>query len=136
MIKRTQGDGFGPLAIEELATSEVIGWCGIQPLRGTEKHEVLYALKPSRWGHGFATESAAALIGKVAAIEDPRIDEIYGVVFPQNLRSIKVLQKLGMRFVEYRIDETARRYDSIYVLRRHDFPTALALGDRYYSTKK
>ena len=136
MIRRTHTDGFGPLAVEELGTGELIGWCGVQNLRGTADYEVIYALKPNRWGVGFATEAAAALIADVAKLDNPKIDEIWGIVFPQNLRSINVLRKLGMHFAEYRFDNVTQRYASAYLLTRHDFITAISLDERYSSRKK
>jgi RimJ/RimL family protein N-acetyltransferase len=136
MIRRTQTDGLGPLAIEEIASGELIGWCGVQKLRGTDDYEVIYALRPARWGRGFATEAAAAVIAEVAELEAPMITELWGIVFPQNLRSIRVLEKLGMRFAEYRFDEVSQRYASAYLLTRNGFITAVGLDDRYSSRKK
>ncbi len=49
------------------------------------------------------------------------LQEIYGLVYPENTRSIRVLQKLGMAFVENVFDEPSQRIASLYSIDRDRF---------------
>jgi RimJ/RimL family protein N-acetyltransferase len=55
--------------------------------------EVGWHLHPDSWGHGYATESARALVASAFADGVPRI---HAVVKPGNLRSMAVCRRLGM----------------------------------------
>jgi len=57
--------------------------------------EIYYKLLPSHWGKGFATEVARALIK--SGFENFHLHKIEAGVATENLRSIKVLEKSGMR---------------------------------------
>ena len=130
MIERVSRTGFGPFAVterkESSATQPPIGWCGVQPLRGTNHYEVLYAFATEFWGNGYATEAAGAIMH--AAFSSPNLptDELVGLVYPQNIASIRVLEKVGMQFREYIYDETTRRHACLYACKRSAFFSAYA----------
>lgn len=132
IIDRTSSAGFGPLAVEELSSGEVIGWCGVQKLNGKERYEVIYALRVSCWGKGYATEAARALMSHAFELKSPRIEAIWALVYPQNLRSIRVLEKLGMDLYENEYHENSRRHACVYVVRKTAFERITA---RYSSSK-
>jgi ribosomal-protein-alanine N-acetyltransferase len=122
IIARTSLSGFGPLAVEHSETGRVIGWCGVQELKGTKpRYEVIYAFKVNHWGNGYATEAASALIRCALYLMEPSIEEIWGVVYPQNVRSIRVLEKLGMEFYSHELDDKAQQLASFYVVSRKNF---------------
>lgn len=77
-----------------------IGMCGLVRRPTLPSPDVGFALLPEHWGMGYVTEAA------LAAIEHGRealgLEEILGITTPHNLRSIRVLEKLGLKFVEER----------------------------------
>lgn len=84
-----------------LRTSDVpIGMCGLVRRPTLPSPDIGFALLPEHWGMGYVTEAATA------AIEHGRLtlglDEVLGITTPRNLRSIRVLEKLGLKFVEER----------------------------------
>ncbi len=52
--------GFGFFAVEERASGECMGWCGLWRPDGWPDNELGYSLRPKFWGNGFATEAARA----------------------------------------------------------------------------
>jgi len=78
-------------------TGELIGDGGIvfRPERGV--WEIGYSLRADQWGNGYTVEAVRAVIGYVAARRPVEILE--GTVARDNLRSRRVLEKLGLRLV-------------------------------------
>ena len=116
MISRLRETGYGTLALQLKSEKRLIGWSGVQPLLGTDKYEILYALKPAYWGYGFATEAGTALLEVVFNSMNRALDEIYALVFPQNIASIRVLEKLGFVFLEYYFDEPTKRNACLFAV--------------------
>jgi RimJ/RimL family protein N-acetyltransferase len=56
--------------------------------------EIGYVLARSAWGHGHATEAARAVVSWAAA--QPFMHRVWAVVDAENLRSARVLEKVGM----------------------------------------
>jgi RimJ/RimL family protein N-acetyltransferase len=56
--------------------------------------EVGWHLHPAAWGHGIATEAARALIDEAREIG---LAEVHAVVYADNVRSLAVCDRLGMR---------------------------------------
>jgi ribosomal-protein-alanine N-acetyltransferase len=88
--------GYGWWAVDSRETNELIGWCGLGYLSETNETEVKYLLKKSHWGRGLASEAAAPCVR--AAFEDVKVDELVGIVHPENVASQKVLEKQGLMF--------------------------------------
>jgi len=55
--------------------------------------ELGWALLPEHWGHGYATEAAAAI--RDWAYESPSIDVLVSLISPRNARSQRVARRLG-----------------------------------------
>lgn len=107
-----QGSGNGP---------EVVGWNGLTYLPETGETEVAYLLAKACWGRGLAVEGAQAALHY--GFETHSLDQIIAVVHPDNQRSIRVIEKLGMAFTgkaSYFGMDVLR-----YVLDRASFATAL-----------
>ncbi len=90
--------GFGLWAIEHGTTGDFIGFTGLS-LPKLEAHftpavEVGWRLGKEHWGNGYATEAALAALG--FGFSDARLDEIVSFTVPANIRSISVMERLGM----------------------------------------
>ena len=87
---------YGWWAVELKETGELTGWCGLKYLDDTEEVEVLYLFGEDYWGRGFATEAALATVRY--AFETAGLEELVGIVHPENIASRRVLEKIGMAF--------------------------------------
>jgi ribosomal-protein-alanine N-acetyltransferase len=83
------------LAVEETATGRVIGACDLSLIERNVV-DLGYMLGIADWGKGYATEISLALID--AAFFDLRADRIISTVDVNNRASIRVLEKIGMRW--------------------------------------
>jgi RimJ/RimL family protein N-acetyltransferase len=72
--------------------------------RPMEEVEVGWHLRPDRWGRGYATEAARAMLAY--AFEILRLPEVLAVVYKENTASIRVCKRLGMEH----LGETDRYY--------------------------
>ncbi|RAN77626.1 hypothetical protein B5P43_19470 [Bacillus sp. SRB_336] len=82
--------------------SEVIGSIGLTVRRrvgrdGDPEAEIGYTLRPDRWGKGYATEAAVALVD--FGLSQLHLARITATCRPENTASAGVLQKVGMQQV-------------------------------------
>jgi len=92
-------------------TGCMIGSVGLidDPLRENDSVRMLgYALGEAFWGKGFMTEAAAAVVAY--GFEEMQLDLISATCYPENVRSRRVLEKLGFRY-EGTLARAERRYD-------------------------
>jgi RimJ/RimL family protein N-acetyltransferase len=89
--------GFGRWALVKKETGTLVGYCGLA--HGSEEVgvEIAYMLSRSEWGKGLATEAARACLHY--AFERLKFDSIAALTRPENHRSRRVMERLGMRFV-------------------------------------
>ncbi len=83
------------LAVEEIASGRVIGACDLSLIERNVV-DLGYMLAHQDWGRGIATEISLALID--AAFFDLRADRVISTVDVNNGASIRVLEKVGMRW--------------------------------------
>jgi [ribosomal protein S5]-alanine N-acetyltransferase len=83
------------LAVEETAAGKVIGACDLSFIERNVV-DLGYMLGTESWGKGYATEIALALID--AAFFDLRAERVISTVDVNNGASIRVLEKIGMRW--------------------------------------
>jgi [ribosomal protein S5]-alanine N-acetyltransferase len=83
------------LAVEESASARVIGACDLSFIERNVV-DLGYMLGNVDWGKGYATEIALALID--AAFFDLRAERVISTVDINNRASIRVLEKIGMRW--------------------------------------
>lgn len=90
-------DGFGPMAVVDLASGELIGFCGLnaEMVDGAREVEIGYRLSPRFWGQGLATEAVQASLRH--GFESLGLGSIIGIVQPQNVASVRVLHKAGFQ---------------------------------------
>ena len=90
--------GFGLWAAELRATGEFIGFIGLAVPRFqaafTPCVEIGWRIDTAYWGMGLATEGARAALH--LGFGNFRLDEIVSFTVPANLRSRRVMEKLGM----------------------------------------
>ena len=92
--------GFSMFALEDRATGELLGDCGLQPLemKGPEI-EIGWNLAPQAWGRGLATEAARAVLARAFAEPSWGLDAVIAVVDPGNTASQRVAERSGMRLI-------------------------------------
>jgi RimJ/RimL family protein N-acetyltransferase len=88
--------GFG-LYLAELKEDETpVGICGLIKRETLEDVDIGFAFLPAFWGRGYAIEAASATMEH--ARRDLGLKRIVAITVPDNHASIKVLEKLGLRF--------------------------------------
>lgn len=88
--------GFGLFLTELKADGTPIGLCGLLKRDVLEDVDVGYAFLPDFRGNGYAFEAAAAALrfGK----ETIGLKRVAAITNPENARSIRVLEKLGLAY--------------------------------------
>ncbi len=107
--------GYGTSAVFEKATGDFIGYCGVVRAPGNDFDELIYVFHVQSWGKGYATEAGRATLAYV--FEKSTLDKIYATIYPDNGPSIKVADKLGMKFEKQERDPDGT-YISYYVAER------------------
>lgn len=87
--------GYGRWACVLKETQTIIGFCGLKYLSDLDVVDVGYRFLPQYWGQGFATESCVASLN--FGFASLCLDQIVGLVIPENSASIRVLEKSGMK---------------------------------------
>lgn len=102
-VKRIKQDfieyGYGYWAVTIKSTKEFIGYTGLNFL-DYEAHftpvvEISWRIASKHWGKGYATEAAKAVL-KIG-FEKYGLKEIVSLTVPANKRSIRVMEKTGMK---------------------------------------
>jgi [ribosomal protein S5]-alanine N-acetyltransferase len=88
--------GFSLWAIFRRSDDRLIGQCGLARLRPTGETTLGYTLAQDCWGMGYATETTIAWLHR--GFGHLELDRIVAAVKPDNVASIRVLDKLGMSF--------------------------------------
>jgi RimJ/RimL family protein N-acetyltransferase len=83
------------LAVEETCSKRVIGACDLSLIEPNVM-DLGYMLETAAWGKGLATEIAGALLE--AAFQQLRVERVISTVDVNNGASIRVLEKIGMRW--------------------------------------
>jgi RimJ/RimL family protein N-acetyltransferase len=74
----------------------LIGICGLQHLPEGPGVEIGWWLAPSHWGQGLATEAARHALAY--GFEVSNLDRIVAIAHPANRDSLRVMDRIGMRF--------------------------------------
>ncbi|HSJ52304.1 MAG TPA: GNAT family N-acetyltransferase [Anaerolineae bacterium] len=83
--------------VVEKASGRVVGNCGLleKTVEGQPEVEVAYVLARWAWGHGYATEAAAAVCKYAFKVLGLR--RLVSLIDPPNAASLRVAARLGMR---------------------------------------
>ena len=90
--------GFGRGACILKSTGEQIGFAGLKYLEEFGEIDVAFRLMRTHWGLGLATEAALASVR--FGFADLDLKRIIGLVMPENIASVRVLEKIGLRYVD------------------------------------
>ena len=105
-VCRWEERGFGLWCVTEKKTGEMVGYCGFQYFDNMPQVEIIFAFLRNFWSKGFATEAAKACLR--FWFEEMNRDQLFAATSPENLASLRVLEKIGMSYVEksnhYRMD--------------------------------
>ena len=98
------GDDY--LAVIFKETTALIGFisCGQRDIVGEKVNNLGYVFHPHYYEHGYATESCLAVMDYL--FMQKNIDRIYTGTHPDNLASVKLLERLGLQKIkpgEYQI---------------------------------
>lgn len=87
--------GFGLFAVKMKESEIPIGICGLLKRDSLDDVDIGFAFLPDFWGKGYAYESAAAVMAFATTLG---LKKIVAIVSKDNQPSIRVLEKIGMRF--------------------------------------
>ncbi len=96
-------DRFGYWAAIEKKTREFIGWFHLRPDESSGDIELGYRIKRSFWGMGYATEGARSIVHK--GFRELGVRRIVAHAIAKNIASIRVLEKVGLRFERHYVEE-------------------------------
>ncbi|HET6506755.1 MAG TPA: GNAT family N-acetyltransferase [Baekduia sp.] len=104
--------GYGPWAVAPRSDdAALLGFCGLTvPMFLPEvlpAVEVGWRFARDAWGRGYATEAARAALA--FAFEEHGMREVIAIVDPENARSLRVAEKLGMTPRPDRVHPVTRR---------------------------
>ena len=92
--------GFGQWAVEDRATMLLVGRVGLMHhadwVASAHDAEIGWALTPKVWNRGYATEAARAVLDWARG--QPGLRTIVSITRPENVRSRRVMTKLGMAY--------------------------------------
>jgi RimJ/RimL family protein N-acetyltransferase len=88
--------GYGVWAVEEKATGAFAGRAGLHNPDGWPGPEVGWTFGRPFWGKGYATEAGRAAMNY--AFDVLGWGHIISVIHPENIRSIRVAERLGMAY--------------------------------------
>ena len=95
-LKHWEEHHYGRWAVVLRDDGRLVGWNGLQYLPDTREIEIGYILARPLWNQGLTSEGALACLR--FAFEELGLEQIVGIVHPENHASQRVLEKLGMVF--------------------------------------
>ncbi|MDA8793702.1 GNAT family N-acetyltransferase [Bacteriovoracaceae bacterium] len=117
---------FGYWAVIDSYTSEFMGWFHFRPSKSDpdniQRIELGYRFKKKFWGQGFATEGSMAFIEY--GFKNLKVSEIYAIALKDHTSSMRVMEKVGLKFVREFIspDFAGTTYlDVEYAIKRDDW---------------
>lgn len=102
-IANYQKYGFGRMAVILKGSGKLIGFAGLKYLDDLREVDLGYRLMAAYWGQGLATEASRACVSH--GFQALGLKRIIGLVEPEHVRSVRVLEKCGLAFermIDYR----------------------------------
>lgn len=121
MARRAPGEpgGWVQLSVEDRESGRLVGDVGLSPAEGEPGViKIGYTVAPAFQGRGYATEAVRALVAY--AFDTLGADIVRAYASAENVPSIRVAKKIGMRLVE----RSEHRHGGVvrYERRRDDLP--------------
>jgi RimJ/RimL family protein N-acetyltransferase len=91
-------NGFGLYLVEKKDDQTPIGMCGLLKRDSLENPDIGYALLADFQGKGYAFEMASATLAD--ATDRLGMSKVWAITLPNNLKSIRLLTKLGFYFIK------------------------------------
>ncbi len=88
---------YGRWAVHTKNDTNFIGWCGLKARPERNEIDLGYRFSKSSWDKGYATEAAFASLNY--GFNNLRLPRIVGRAMPQNITSLRVLEKCGMKYI-------------------------------------
>ncbi len=88
--------GVGRWAVFAKSDRQFLGWSGLKYSPDLDEYDIGFRFFRTHWNKGYATESATACIKM--GFEQLNLQMIVGRAMKANTASIKVLQKIGLRY--------------------------------------
>lgn len=104
--------GYGPWALLQKLSGQFLGYCGLylqKDVDGRDEVELLYGILRRHWHKGYASEAAQAALRY--AKNGLKMGRCISLIAPENIVSIKVAGKVGMR-----LEKKVTRWGSTYGL--------------------
>ena len=98
ILSSYQQRNYGLYAVIYRENQQLIGFCGLimQLIDEQQEVEIGYRLAQTYWGKGLATEAATAV--RDYGINTLGFNRLISIIDPNNIRSIRVAQKIGMEY--------------------------------------
>lgn len=97
-LKSYSTHGFGLWMVQLKASDTPIGMCGLLRREYLSAPDIGFAFLPAHTGKGYAFEIAKAV--REYATKSLGIETLQAITLPHNERSIKLLEKIGLRFAK------------------------------------
>ncbi len=107
-IASYERNGFGLCLVELKDSQTAIGMCGLLKREELPDPDIGFAFLPDFWNKGFAFEVAAAVMNDARA--RLKLKRILAIVNPDNYASIKLLERLGLKFEDMRDQGQTKLY--------------------------
>lgn len=111
-FKSYQENGFGLWLVELKQTNQPIGMCGLLKRDYLKHPDIGFAFLPAFMNSGYAYEIAQATLAY--ANNELNLPIINAIVLADNVRSIRLIEKIGLRFVETLVPPSSDEVLQVY----------------------
>lgn len=88
--------GYGRWATILKNEMQFVGWAGLAYLPEFDEVDIGYRFLPEYWGSGIATEASHAILAY--GFDRLNLEKIVAIAMKENKASIRVMEKVGMKF--------------------------------------
>lgn len=112
-----QRHGHSLYVMERREDGRALGLCGLIRRDSLPDVDIGYAIRPAYFGQGYTFEAAQAVL---ALARGPLgIRRLLGITDPGNVNSIRLLEKLGLRFEQVKLLPPGDKPTNIYAIDWH-----------------